>query len=82
MATGMLGGTENVAGMCWTLGEKYLGLTVGEIPQPIETPNMGLLHPEYDGYFTSPQDYLNWYKKPRRDVSRNVPTNHRHLVIS
>ncbi|MEO1671667.1 MAG: magnesium chelatase subunit H, partial [Cyanobacteria bacterium J06631_2] len=56
------GGTENVAGMCWTLAEKYLGLTVGEIPQPIETPNMGLLHPEYEGYFTSPQDYLNWYQ--------------------
>ena len=56
------GGTENVAGMCWTLAERYLGLTVGEIPQPIETPNMGLLHPEYDGYFTSPQDYLEWYK--------------------
>ncbi|WP_019506649.1 magnesium chelatase subunit H [Pleurocapsa sp. PCC 7319] len=55
------GGTENVASMCWTLAEKYLGLTVGEIPQPIETPNMGLLHPEYQGYFTSPQDYLEWY---------------------
>ena len=56
------GGTENVAGMCWTIAEKYLDLTVGEIPQPIETPNMGLLHPEYQGYFTSPQDYLNWHK--------------------
>ena len=56
------GGTENVASMCWTLAEKYLDLTVGDIPQPIETPNMGLLHPEYQGYFTSPQDYLNWYK--------------------
>jgi magnesium chelatase subunit H len=55
------GGTENVASMCWTLGEKYLGLEVGEIPQPIETPNMGLLHPEYQGYFTSPRDYLEWY---------------------
>ena len=55
------GGTENVASMCWTLAEKYLGLEAGEIPQPIETPNMGLLHPEYQGYFTSPQDYLNWY---------------------
>ena len=55
------GGTENVASMCWTLAEKYLGLEVGEIPPAIETPNMGLLHPKYQGYFTSPQDYLNWY---------------------
>ena len=56
------GGTENVAAMCWTIADKYLGLKVGEISQPIETPNMGLLHPEYDGYFTSPQDYLDWYQ--------------------
>ena len=55
------GGTENVAAMCWSIAEKYLGLKVGEISQPLETPNMGLLHPDYDGYFTSPQDYLNWY---------------------
>ena len=56
------GGTENVVGMCLTLAQKYLGLTVGEISQPMETPNMGLLHPEYQGYFISPQDYLDWYK--------------------
>ncbi|MBO9999578.1 MAG: magnesium chelatase subunit H [Cyanobacteria bacterium SID2] len=56
------GGTENVAAMFWTLGEKYLGLSVGEIPEPIETPNMGLLHPDYEGYFTSPKAYLQWYR--------------------
>ena len=55
------GGTENVAAMCWTLAEKYLGLEVGEIPPAIETPNMGLLHPDYQGYFISPQDYIDWY---------------------
>jgi magnesium chelatase subunit H len=55
------GGIENVAAMCWTLGEKYLGLTVGEIPPPLETPNMGLLHPELEGYFESPRQYLEWY---------------------
>ncbi len=57
------GGTENVASMCWVIAEKYLGLTVADIPQVVETPNMGLLHPEYNGYFTSPKDYLTWYKK-------------------
>ena len=55
------GGTDNVASMFWTIGEKYFGLKVGEIPAPIETPNMGLLHPEYDGYFEQPNAYLNWY---------------------
>jgi magnesium chelatase subunit H len=56
------GGIENVAAMFWTIAEKYLGLKVGEIPSVIETPNMGLLHPDYQGYFTSPKDYLDWYQ--------------------
>ncbi|NEO11985.1 MULTISPECIES: magnesium chelatase subunit H [unclassified Moorena] len=56
------GGSDNVASMFWTLAEKYLDLTVGEIPPPVETPNMGLLHPDYDGYFESPRQYLEWYK--------------------
>ena len=66
------GGTENVASMCWTIAEKYFGLTVGEIPQPIETPNMGLLHPEHQGYFTSPRDYLDWYSNYAE--TRNLPS--------
>ncbi len=57
------GGTENFASMCWTIAEKYLDIQVGEIPDAIETPNMGLLHPDYDGYFASPTDYLNWYQQ-------------------
>ncbi|WP_017318044.1 magnesium chelatase subunit H [Mastigocladopsis repens] len=55
------GGPENVAALFWTLAEKYLGLKVGEIPPPVETPNMGLLHPDYPGYFESPRAYLEWY---------------------
>ncbi len=57
------GGSDNVASMFWTLAEKYLGLKVGEIPPPVETPNMGLLHPEYEGYFESPRQYLEWYQQ-------------------
>ena len=56
------GGSDNVASMFWTIAEKYLGLKVGEIPPPVETPNMGLLHPDYDGYFESPRQYLEWYQ--------------------
>lgn len=55
------GGADNVVSMFWTIAEKYLGLKVGEIPPPVETPNMGLLHPDYDGYFASPRQYLDWY---------------------
>jgi magnesium chelatase subunit H len=55
------GGTENVAALFWTLAEKYLNLPIGEIPPPLETPNIGLLHPDYLGYFESPREYLTWY---------------------
>ncbi|MEL7315661.1 MAG: magnesium chelatase subunit H [Cyanobacteria bacterium J06559_3] len=54
------GGTANVAALFWFLGEKYLGLTIGDIPEAITAPNMGLLHPDYDGYFESPRAYLEW----------------------
>ncbi|WNZ44291.1 magnesium chelatase subunit H [Leptolyngbya boryana CZ1] len=57
------GGTENVAALFCTISQKYLGLTVGEIADPIETPNIGLLHPEYNGYFESPKQYLDWYRQ-------------------
>ncbi|PMB05403.1 magnesium chelatase subunit H, partial [Fischerella thermalis CCMEE 5273] len=62
------GGPENVAALFWTLAEKYLGLKVGDIPPPIETPNMGLLHPDYQGYFTSPREYLEWYYKRQGEL--------------
>ncbi|MBD2307621.1 magnesium chelatase subunit H [Chroococcidiopsis sp. FACHB-1243] len=67
------GGSDNVAALFWTLAEKYLGLKIGDIPLPIETPNMGLLHPDYQGFFTSPREYINWYQKCR-DVTCNVST--------
>ncbi len=56
------GGSDNVASLFWILAEKYLGLEVGEIAPAIETPNIGLLHPDYLGYFESPKQYLNWYR--------------------
>ncbi len=55
------GGADNVAALFWTLAEKYLGLAIGDIPPPLEIPNMGLLHPDYAGYFESPRAYLEWY---------------------
>ena len=55
------GGVDNVVSMFWIIAEKYLGLKVAEIPPPVETPNMGLLHPDYNGYFESPRQYLDWY---------------------
>ena len=69
------GGAENFAAMCWTIAEKYLGLKIGEIPPPQETPNMGLLHPDYEGYFTSPRDYLNWYQNQQKAKLQNLQSS-------
>ncbi|MCX7594565.1 MAG: magnesium chelatase subunit H [Fischerella sp.] len=68
------GGSENVAALFWTLAEKYLGIKVGDIPPPVETPNMGLLHPDDQGFFESPKAYLEWYQKSCRDTPWRVST--------
>ena len=67
------GGCDNVAAMLWFLAEKYLGLRVGEIPAVAETPNMGLLHPDYAGYFESPKRYLDWYLRHSIDLTPETP---------
>ncbi|MCC5666528.1 magnesium chelatase subunit H [Nostoc sp. CHAB 5784] len=69
------GGPENVVSLFWTLAEKYLGLKVGDIPPLVETPNIGLLHPDYQGFFESPREYLEWYKTHCRDAIHRVFPN-------
>jgi magnesium chelatase subunit H len=69
------GGEENVTSMFWTIADRYLDLKIGEIPESIETPNMGLLHPDYRGYFTSPKAYLDWYRN-----SNDIYDNNRSIV--
>ena len=79
------GGSENVASLFWTLAEKYLNLKVGDIPAPLETPNIGLLHPDYDGYFESPKEYLEWYEKfkiPPSPPYERVEKNPQFLQIT
>ncbi|MEH1954467.1 magnesium chelatase subunit H [Nostoc sp.] len=66
------GGSENVASLFWTLAEKYLNLKIGDIPPLVETPNIGLLHPDYQGFFESPREYLEWYKTHCRDAIHRV----------
>lgn len=73
------GGVENVAALFWTLAEKYLNLKVGEIPPPVETPNIGLLHPDYQGYFESPREYLKWYVKEGR--GKEFTNTSQNLVV-
>ncbi|MFZ9738529.1 MAG: magnesium chelatase subunit H [Prochlorotrichaceae cyanobacterium] len=67
------GGLENVATMFAVIGEKYLKLPVGELAPVLETPNMGLLHPDGQEYFTSPQAYLDWYTHTYRPEAAERP---------
>jgi magnesium chelatase subunit H len=69
------GGVQNVAAMCWAIAQSYFNLTITDLPQPIETPNMGLLHPDYDGYFTSPQAYLDWYNAQPSPIPSETEKN-------
>jgi magnesium chelatase subunit H len=70
------GGPENVAALCWVLAEKYFNLPIGDIPPVIETPGMGLLHPDYDGYFETPKAYLDWYLSSEKPSSHHLPSHH------
>ena len=70
------GGPENVAALCWVLAEKYFNLPIGDIPPVIETPGMGLLHPDYDGYFETPKAYLDWYLSSEKPSSHHLPPHH------
>ncbi|ASC69257.1 Magnesium chelatase ChlH subunit [Halomicronema hongdechloris C2206] len=63
------GGPDNVAAMLWYLAQQYLGLSVGDIPEVIETPNQALLHPDHGGYFASPKQYLDWYRQSQGDIA-------------
>mmetsp|Transcript_54693 Transcript_54693/g.90901 ORF Transcript_54693/g.90901 Transcript_54693/m.90901 type:complete len:1358 (+) Transcript_54693:41-4114(+) len=68
------GGLQNVVTLFLYLAQR-LGVEVkGPIPtEPVTTPQQGLLHPEYTGYFTSPKEYLSWYRKNHKLESWDWP---------
>jgi magnesium chelatase subunit H len=74
------GGMENVASMFWTIADKYLELKIGDIPESIETPNMGLLHPDYQGYFTSPKAYLDWHSNTTEKPIVAILLYRKHVI--
>ncbi|MEA5474535.1 cobaltochelatase subunit CobN [Synechococcus sp. CCY9201] len=59
------GGSENVAALFLYLARHGLGLRPGAIPPPRESPNLGLVHPDHDGFFLSPREYLAWFHQTR-----------------
>ena len=56
------------------LARHGLGLKPGAIPPPRESPNLGLLHPDHEGFFLSPRDYLAWFHRTRPDSAPGVAT--------
>ncbi|CAI6005121.1 unnamed protein product [Closterium sp. NIES-64] len=62
------GGLVNVVNMFLYLANEYLLPTGITASAPVETPPLGLYHPDYDGYFTSPSEYLRWFRS-----SQNLP---------
>ncbi|KAL0032609.1 hypothetical protein WJX77_010520 [Trebouxia sp. C0004] len=58
-----MGGRSNVVAMFAHLVDQYFK-PIGVSPAKLlETPATGCLHPEHDGYFSSPAEYMKWYKQ-------------------
>ncbi|MFZ0407459.1 MAG: cobaltochelatase subunit CobN [Cyanobium sp.] len=64
------GGTENVTALFLYLARHGLGLRPQAIPTLRESPDLGLCHPDHDGYFREPRAYLAWF---HRSHPRSAP---------
>eukprot|EP00271_Cylindrocystis_brebissonii_P004987 TRINITY_DN16942_c0_g3_i1.p1 TRINITY_DN16942_c0_g3~~TRINITY_DN16942_c0_g3_i1.p1 ORF type:complete len:1746 (-),score=312.16 TRINITY_DN16942_c0_g3_i1:714-5951(-) len=80
------GGIDNVVSMFLYLAEEYLAKTGVAQGKLQETPALGLVHPDYEGYFTSPKDYLRWYRSrsfsalPTSSSASSPPLSSRPVV--
>jgi magnesium chelatase subunit H len=59
------GGSENITALFLYLARHGLGLKPSAIPRLRETPDLGLCHPDHEGVFQSPRDYLAWFGRHR-----------------
>ncbi|DBA83121.1 TPA: Magnesium chelatase [Trebouxia sp. C0005] len=57
------GGRSNVVAMFAHLVDQYFKPTGTSPAKLLETPATGCLHPAHDGYFSSPAEYMKWYKQ-------------------
>lgn len=42
-------------------------------PAVIETPSLGVLHPDHAGYFATPAEYMKWYAKSGKLRGTDAP---------
>ncbi len=54
------GGVKNVQYMVDLLQKAYKHKDISNLPKVVVTPDLGLLHPLYEGYFTSPKEFMKW----------------------
>lgn len=63
------GGRENVTALFLYLARHGLGLNPSQIPPLRESPDLGLCHPDHDGTFRAPRDYMAWFARTRPQSS-------------
>ncbi|CAN8065707.1 unnamed protein product [Agarophyton chilense] len=83
------GGVDNIVSMCKYIVqhvlEKQLPSEQQSIPQVTQIPNVGLLHPDYDGFFEHPAQYLQWHQNrfpKRKQLPRVAVLLYRKHVVS
>lgn len=57
------GGQANVVEMMLFIASRFFSSTPIPPAPPISTPPTGCLHPDYNGFFATPKQYLAWYAK-------------------
>lgn len=67
------GGLENVTNLFIYLADEYLVKLGAPKGRLIETPPLGLYHPDHDGYFTSPAEYVRWFRSAKAGMPRDAP---------
>lgn len=59
------GGSDNITALFLYLARHGLGLKPALIPPLRQSPDLGLCHPDHDGYFQAPRDYMAWFGRHR-----------------
>jgi len=70
------GGSDNITALFLYLARHGLGLKPTAIPALRDSPDLGLCHPDHDGFFQSPRDYMTWFGRQRPEstaVQQNWP---------
>jgi magnesium chelatase subunit H len=57
------GGSDNITALFLYLARHGLGLRPAAIPPLRDSPDLGLCHPDHDGFFRSPRDYMAWFAR-------------------